>query len=215
MLSRLLVVLLAAVQASTALAQPAVFNYPQDLQQPSAELLSTTAAMSEVTVLRGKFQQTKQITVLSRPLISTGQFMSVKARGLLWQTVQPVKSTYLISPQGIKNIAADTAIPGGGFSQSLGGVFSALISGDLLTLKQFFNVYFYQSEIDADWSIGLIPHKESLIAKGIASIILTGDEYVQAISIDEVSGDTTKIVFSALQTEPATLSSMEEQYFAK
>ncbi len=202
----------------TAMAEPSVFEHPIELDKPSEQLLAVTETIGNSAILRGEFKQNKYIAVLSRPLQSEGRLLSVKGRGLLWEIVKPVQSSYVISPQGIRNLQSNSAIPMGGIAQSLGGVFSALINGDLDVLSGYFHIFFVP-RAENQWVIGLVPHQNSLVAKGIKRIVLKGNTHINAITIDEVNDDTTELFFFSMQSQseinPNTLSQQETQYFVE
>jgi len=218
---RWLMIVFTANIAVNVMADSLVFNCPVNIEKPSAELLAVTATMNGPAVLRGRFKQTKRIAVLSRPLQSEGILLNVKGRGLLWKTLTPVQSEFLISPEGISNLKSKDAMPAAGVSKSLGGVFSALINGDVSALSAVFRVYFCPDsrggESKQPWMMGLLPLEGNLMAKAIDRIVLTGGEHIESITIDEVGGDVSEVVFLSMQSSADitfdTLSQQEEQYF--
>jgi hypothetical protein len=192
-----------------------LFDHPAAAN--TEQLLTISSRLNRDFILRGRFTQTKRIAILQRPLISTGSLLRVKDRGILWQLKQPIALRYLITDQGIESLDSDNTIPSGGFSQSLGEIFSALVVGDTTTLANTFSLFFLADnniQSATDWEIGLKPLADSVMARAIEYIVLSGDLQVKTIVIAEKNGDQTRLEFFDLSNTPATLSVEEANSFA-
>src|SRR5262244_3921031 len=59
------------------------------------------------TVLCGRFDQTKELVGLKKPLASNGRFCVIAEKGVLWRSLQPFPSTLKLTPEEILQIEGD------------------------------------------------------------------------------------------------------------
>jgi hypothetical protein len=189
-----------------------LFNSAQaapDLAQAVRERLA------QAPVLRGEFEQQKQVQGFSKPLISRGSFVVARERGVLWLTRTPFASQLRLTRDEIKAtqngaVAFRLDASKEPSVRVINGLMFSLLNGDIGGLSELFKV-----EGSADgkaWQLHLTP-RSSALAKLMASIDLGGDAQVRSITILEASGDKTVIRFSAQSSEPANLTAEEAHQF--
>ncbi|WP_423194279.1 LolA family protein [Cupriavidus sp. H18C2] len=65
----------------------------------AADLLGDVAArLADAPVIRGQFEQTRKLPGFSHPLVSRGDFVLAKSRGVVWATREPFASSLLVTP---------------------------------------------------------------------------------------------------------------------
>lgn len=173
------------------------------------------AQLAQPDVLRGQFQQSKQIQGFSKPLQSSGDFIVAREQGVLWRTLKPFPGVLKLTRDEIVATQGDAV----SFRLSadnepsvriINGLMFALLNGDVAALDRQFTI---RGEATAGgWKLALTP-KQAAFAKLIRSIELQGNQHVREIAIAEANGDHTRIVFSEQGSEPAALSADEQQRF--
>ena len=172
------------------------------------------ARLQPFEILRGEFSQAKSIRILKKPLKSSGSFVLVRGKGVLWSTAKPMASLLKVTQGEI------TQIKGGKPAFSLkageqpalklvGRVLFAVFSADLAALKQDFEIT--GSVEGGHWKARLKP-KEAWVAKAAKQISLEGGKALQGLEIDEANGDHTAIRFSKVDLK-AVLSPAEKALF--
>lgn len=148
-------------------------------------------------VLRGEFEQSKTLKGFKKPLVSRGNFVMARAKGVQWLTTQPFASTLVVTAdrlvtQGEGGAAQkmDTRQEPGlrAFNEAL----MAVLMGDVKVLAARFKVEGTQDA--SGWRLSLVPREAALLAL-IARIDIEGDLVVRAIQLHEGSGDTNSIRF--------------------
>ncbi|MBC7919169.1 MAG: outer membrane lipoprotein carrier protein LolA [Rhodoferax sp.] len=148
-------------------------------------------------VLRGEFEQSKTLKGFKKPLVSRGNFVMARAKGVQWLTTQPFASTLVITAdrlvtQGEGGAAQkmDTRQEPGlrAFNETL----MAVLIGDVKVLATRFKVEGTQDA--SGWRLSLVPRDAALLSL-IARIDIEGDQVVRAIQLHEGSGDTNRIRF--------------------
>lgn len=168
-------------------------------------------------VLRGTFVQEKRIEGFRNPLRSTGDFVLAAELGVLWETRAPFPSQVVLTrdriasrqPDGTLRIEADaTRQPG---LAAINATFFALMSGDVAMLSERFNGEAMPLP-DNRWRLALTPRPGPL-AQAFTTLTLEGGRFVEQVTLHDTQGDETRIVFSALSTEPAALTQDEVARF--
>jgi len=188
---------------------------------PAAEatdpaLAEISAQLSSSAVLRGQFQQSKQIEGFRNPLRSSGRLVMAREHGVIWETQSPFPSTIVLSQDQL--LSVDTqgnakVLLSGADSGAMGavhGLLMALIVGDFAQLSAQFAIEVQPS--DQGWALLLTPTDPAL-QQAFAQIELSGDEFVRQVRMRESSGDRSVIDFGELQTLPEQLSAAEAQLF--
>jgi hypothetical protein len=171
--------------------------------------------LAKPKVLCGRFDQSKQLVGLKKPLISNGRFCVVADKGVLWRTLQPFPNTLKLTRDEIIQLRGERVALRLDAKQEptvrmINSVLFALLAGDLAQLEKLFDVD--GTAQDNSWSVTL-KAREPGLAKAIGSIALDGGVYVKNIVISETGGDRTAIVFSAIQTGDGALTADEAALF--
>jgi hypothetical protein len=181
----------------------------------AAPVTKIQSMLAKAEVLCGRFDQSKQLVGLKRPVTSNGRFCVVAGKGVLWRSLQPFPATLRLTRDEIVQLRGErvamrldaTKEPK---VQMINSLLFALLAGDISQLENFFTV---QSAITGgSWSVKL-KAREPGLAMVIGSIALEGDMYVKKVTIGESSGDRTDIVFSAIQTGEGAMSADEAALF--
>lgn len=185
--------------------------------QTDAGLAQVQQRVAQVPVLRGRFQQEKQVSGFRNPLRSQGSFLLAREQGVVWTTLKPFPSELVLTRDRIVSRQRDggTRIEVDGRQQpalrSVNAMMFALMSGDVKALTGTFEVK-VESPAGKPWRMSLTP-KSRALAQAFTSVQLTGDRYVREVEIREAGGDRTHLVFSDLSETPARLTVEEAVRF--
>lgn len=177
---------------------------------------SIRSRLLDAPVIRGNFEQRKSIAGFRKPVVSRGDFLITKERGVLWQTREPFNGSLkltrneIVTRSGSEETMRLSASSQPGM-QSVSRLLFALLSGDVQQLGENFTI---QGTLRGaqGWQLQLVPKVEAL-SKLFSRIELNGDRYVRHVELFETSGDHTDIQLSALNSEPAALSPDEVKRF--
>ena len=181
----------------------------------AAPVAKIQAMLAKPKMLCGRFDQSKQLAGIKRPLLSNGRFCVVAGKGILWRTVQPFPNTLRLTREEIVHLQGERVAMRIDAKQEptvrmINGVLFSLLAGDLGQLETLFEVD--GSIRDNSWSVAL-KAREPALARAIGGIALDGAAYVKNITISEESGDRTSIVFSAIQTGESAMMPEEAALF--
>ena len=167
------------------------------------------ARLAKPAVLRGQFEQQKQLQGFRNPLKSSGDFLLLRDRGIAWNTRQPFASSTRLTrrkllatmPDGSTQVLVDaSASPA---MAAVNALLMALVAGDRDALATRFTLK-EALRADGGWSLTLQP-RDAALKQAFSRIVLDGDRYVRGVEIVEPAGDRTRIRFSDLrETPPAT-----------
>jgi hypothetical protein len=90
-------------------------------------------------------------------------------------------------------------------------VFLAVFHGDTEALQQQFDMAFDVK--DQQWTLLLTP-KQAPLNSVFKSITLTGQQDIDALTLQEIRGDKTEILFSNQTHQPESLSDAEQAQFS-
>lgn len=173
--------------------------------------------LTQPAVLRGQFEQRKQLKGFRNPLVSRGNFLLLRERGVAWDTVEPFASSALLTrerlltrlPDGSSRVVLDaSASPGMAAANSL---LMALVAGDVEALGSQFDAE-ESLAADGSWTLRLQP-REAGLKRVFLRITLHGDRHVREVDIEESGGDRTTIRFVGLSDQPATPTAAESARF--
>lgn len=179
-------------------------------------LAQVRARLADAPVLTGRFEQRKAVKGFRRPLVSSGDFLVAKGRGVVWSTREPFASTLVVTPDRLLTRQADGRVgeqvdaarePG---IRAVNEMLFALMSADLAALAARF-------EIDgalvgtSGWRLALQP-RDAALARWVTRIALDGDRFVRTVRLAEASGDSAEILLSAHATA-ATLAPADARAF--
>jgi Outer membrane lipoprotein carrier protein LolA len=181
----------------------------------AAPIAKIQSLMAKPGVLCGRFDQSKQLSGMKKPLASNGRFCVLAGKGVLWRTLQPFPNTLRLTRDEIVHfqgarVAMRLEAKQEPTVRMINSVLFSLLSGDLSQLDTLFDI---DGSVDVrTWRVSLKAREPSL-AKAIGAIELDGGAYVKNITINEASGDRTTIVFSNIQTGEAAMQAEEAALF--
>jgi hypothetical protein len=180
------------------------------LAAPNCDALATDVTPLTLKfgeILRGRFVQERQLAGFAKPLRTTGTFVLVPGRGLIWRALTPFQDTTVITPDGILGQVNGqetmrllaSRMPGlGHFYDVLG----AAVSGNVAPLEQTFVVK--RSESPGSWQLLLTPlHPDSPTMSQIKSMTVTGRRFVDTVEVDKDGGDIDRLSFLDQSAAPA------------
>ena len=150
-----------------------------------------------VDSVSGRFQQDKTISVLPKPLKSSGEFSYSSVNGLEWNTQQPIPSRLIFDKDGIRQEmdgkilwqveAEQPAVA------TITRVIVSVLALDWQTLDDYFSI---SANYDGgQWQIDLVP-KEQVLLQLIASLTVTGNRQLEKMTLYEANKDRTEIYFT-------------------
>ena len=183
--------------------------------QAGAPIAKIQAMLSKPALMCGRFDQSKQLTGMKKPLASQGRFCVVAGKGVMWRTIKPFPNTLRLTRDEIVAFQGDRVSMRLDARQEptvrmINSVLFSLLSGELGSLETLFEV---DGAADANsWKVALKARQPAL-AKAIGAIALEGAAFVKTIRIDEAGGDHTSIVFSDIKTGEGAISADEAALF--
>lgn len=183
--------------------------------QAATPVAKIQALLAKPNILCGRFDQSKQLSGMKKPLASNGRFCVVAGKGVLWRTLQPFPNSLRLTRDEIVHFQGERVAMRLDAKQEptvrmINSVLFSLLSGDLGQLETLFEV---DGSADAsNWRVSL-KAREPALAKAIGTIELDGGAYVKNIVISEASGDRTTIVFSKIQTGETAMLAEEVALF--
>lgn len=205
----------AILAAMLALASPATYAGENAAAQATSD--DARSRLARPAVLRGGFEQRKQLQGFRNPLVSRGRFLLLRDRGVIWDTTEPFASSTVLTrdrlltrqPDGSTRVVLDAAVSPA--MASVNSLLLALVAGDLEALAPQFGI----TETllpDGRWQLRLQP-REAGLRRVFRVIELRGDEHVREVVLEETGGDLTMLRFLGLSDEPATASADEAARF--
>lgn len=153
--------------------------------------------------LRGDFTQTKKVPGFAKPLVSTGNFVAARGRGVLWRTLKPFASELRLTQHEIR------ATQGGQTAMRLDAarepavrvintLMFALLNGDVGSLADLFELS--GGTQGATWRLALVP-KPGALQQVLKRVELEGDGFVRRIQLFEANGDESVIQLADPRTD--------------
>jgi hypothetical protein len=172
--------------------------------------------MASDPVIRGSFEQRKSLKGFRHPVVSRGDFVVMRERGVVWRTQEPFPSSLLVTRDRVVARQADGTVakrlnaseePA---VRTISETLFALMTADVRALAARFDI---QGEtVGAEgWRLALQP-RDAGVAKWLTRVELEGDRFLRAVRLQEGSGDSTQIQLSKLQAA-AALTPQEESQF--
>ncbi|MDN4051872.1 outer membrane lipoprotein carrier protein LolA [Massilia sp. YIM B02763] len=170
--------------------------------QAAAPVATIQAMLAKPDQLCGRFDQSKQLAGMKKPLASSGKFCVVAGKGVLWRTLKPFANTLrltrdeIVQTQG-ERVAMRLEASREPTVRMINGVLFSLLSGDLHQLESLFEV---DGSVSGDtWKVSL-KARNAALARAVGTISLDGGAYVRTIRMVEESGDRTDIRFLDIKT---------------
>ena len=181
----------------------------------AAPVAKIQSMLAKPKVLCGRFDQSKQLVGLKKPLASNGRFCVVADKGVLWRTLQPFPNTVRLTRDEIVHMQENRVTMRLDAKQEpavrlINSVLFALLAGDLDQIEKLFEIDGYIH--DNLWKVTL-KAREPALAKALSNVVLDGGAYVKNITISETSGDRNSILFSEIQTGEAAMTVDEAALF--
>jgi len=169
------------------------------IAEPSKDNLKNIISnkLKSNSLVAGEFIQEKTLSGFPRPISSTGQFLYWRTHGLYWETVKPFAhaTTFMAKKilhwkegerRKVNQKSADAS------QKHIRRILLAIFNGDLTELEDYFDVQWEGH--DSNWLVQLVP-SHSMVSKTLSNIKLTGNEYLETLSIANTNGDKTFISF--------------------
>lgn len=155
--------------------------------------------------LRGEFMQTKKVPGFARPLVSSGNFVAARGRGVLWRTLKPFSNTLRLTQNEIRATQGEQVAMRLDASREpavrlITTLMLALLNGDVSGLTDLFEVG--GSTKGASWQLSLEP-KPGALQQVLKRVELEGDSFVRRIQLFEANGDEALILLSNPRTDGA------------
>lgn len=167
-------------------------------------------------VVRGAFEQRKTVKGFRNPLVSSGEFVVARQRGVLWRTQQPFASSLVVTRDKVIARQADGTVARRLSAneepavRTLSETLFAVMSADLSLLAQRFEI---DGElVGADgWKLVLAP-RDAALARWVQRVELEGDRFLRVVRMQEGGGDQTQIRMSRHATSAALAADEEAQF---
>lgn len=155
--------------------------------------------------LRGEFMQSKKVPGFAKPLVSSGNFVAARGRGVLWRTLKPFASELRLTQNEIRATqGGQTAIKLDAAREPavrlINTLMFSLLNGDVSGLADVFELG--GSVKGAGWQLSLAP-KPGPLRQVLKRVELEGDGYVRRIQLFEANGDESVIQLSNPRTDGA------------
>lgn len=169
----------------------------------ASDLTELKAITATPENLSGTFQQNKYLAQLETSLKSTGEFNYVRDKKIIWHILTPVDSTLELTPNSMLSYQGDQQVSKlDGESNPVVAVFSDIFFGVMTAQWQVLEQYFtVEAEVKGQqWQAKLTPTDKN-VANFIQQVSLSGDQYLQQITLFEPEGNRTQIEFDKLQSK--------------
>ena len=151
--------------------------------------------------VQGAFAQQRYLKSLNQPMNTSGRFVLLPKKGLLWQMQKPFDNRLRVRADGImqwngKSWVAANPSKMNGQSQQI-RLFLDLLGGNTQGLEKQFDLQLSGSQ--QKWTLRLNP-KTALMKQIFNHIEISGDSVVRRIELNEKQGDRTVMQFNQVQT---------------
>jgi len=155
-------------------------------------------------VVRGSFEQRKTVKGFRNPLVSTGDFVVSRQRGVSWRTLAPFASTLVVTQDRVLARQADGSVTRRLSAsdepavRALSETLLAVMAADLSVLAQRFHI---EGELVGrdGWRLQLTA-RDPAMARWVQRVELEGDRFLRTVRLSEGSGDVTQIRLSGHAT---------------
>jgi len=173
--------------------------------------------MTTEPVVRGAFEQRKVVKGFRNPLVSRGEFVVSRERGVWWRTQEPFASTLVVTRDRVLAKQADGTVlrklsagdePA---VHTISETLFALMAADISLLQKRFDI---GGELvgKEGWHLVLTP-RDAALQRWLQRVDLEGDRYLRQVRLQEASGDHTVIVLArhatAKELTPAEENDLE------
>ena len=137
----------------------------------------------QLSIIECQYYQEKELSMITRPLISSGIFKYEKDGDIIWSQKEPFDEVYLISEKSNNKI-----------DKYINRFIISIITGDILNDQALATNY---SESNKEYTISLIPKKGAMREKIKEIILIFNKEKISLnkLEVHSQNGDLTKINF--------------------
>ena len=148
------------------------------------------ARLADAPVLRGEFEQRKSVRGFRNPLVSRGDFMVARGRGVIWRTREPFASSLALTRDRLVARSSDGTVsrtidareePA---ARVLTELMFALMAADLAGMSGRFRV---EGELLGDLTV--------------LRVRMEGERHLRMLQIHETQGDSSEIRFTRVRAE--------------
>lgn len=177
--------------------------------EPLAEI---EKRLHSAALVRGRFEQDKELAGFAKPLRSQGDYLLLRGKGLIWRTAKPFAAQLALTRDAIRSDALQLDASKEPGVRLITQLMLALLDGQLGQLAAQFEL---QAELRGaqGWSARLTP-RQAALARLFQRIELEGDRQLRRIVLHEAQGDRTTIRFDEQQREPAAATKEELERLA-
>lgn len=175
-----------------------------DLLRDVLDELATHAAV------RAGFTQTRENPALAQPQTSTGKLLFVLGRGMLWQIEAPYRETLALTGERAARVDEDgrpQPTRGDRGVAQVSQMLQGMLSGKPDDALRQFDVRAEGNR--TQWTLHFTP-RQARMARVLRRIELRGGEFLQGITVDMESGESTRIQFADTR-EAGPLSELEKR----
>ncbi len=176
-----------------------VFDAPVKGSEARIQALQGIASqVREAVPVAGGFEQRKHLSIMTEPLVSSGEFSLAASGNFSWQVHKPYPVVYR-QREGVlireidgqmEQVSAVSEPALFGFFQFFARVFDL----DYQALSEMFDVYLEKTE--QQWQLGLIP-SDTRLKRALSQLVIVGEEgRIRRVTLMEPGGDYTRIHFT-------------------
>ena len=168
-------------------------TYPEKVKAAFVEINQTMNTFSS------PFKQSKELSFMNKPLVSTGEFYYQKSDRLRWEYIDPIQYVMLINGEQVR-IKEDGKVKS--YSSAVNEIFKTVkevilgcISGDILNNPDYKPSYFEDENL---YQVRLEPSKKELqsFMKEVNIFIDRKEKRLSHLVLMDGSGDLTTIEFT-------------------
>lgn len=185
--------------------------------RPAAELTRLFAQLGGIASLHATFAESKKITLLIKPIASSGELYFHRELGLARTTLAPSPQKVVLTKKMLSlwdgRVVRHTALADAREVAAIATAFPMLLRGDQAGLASMFRLEL-RGDVAAWWMLTLTPQRGSL-AKMLRNIVIVGQgSTIYALEVSEANGDQTHTVFSKLVINGAMSADAIKAWFA-
>lgn len=165
--------------------------------------------------LQADYIQEKTLKKLNRVLKSSGHIVIIDNRNVFLRQNEPFNLEQIITPKVFAQLMDDEVSEiSKENNPKLFEISNLLLN--IFSMSEFNEQYFsYMLTGDTDsWTLQMAPNDE-LLSKIFKKISIEGSDKVKKIVIEDVSDDTTTLIFSDYRTDNISLNTKEQSYLVK
>jgi outer membrane lipoprotein-sorting protein len=154
----------------------------------------------------GSFRQTKTVAGSTRSFVSTGCIQITSGYGIVWYTEKPYASILAVGKDVLIQKIRDGQPTHLDMAQNpvytqIATTLECVFCADFSVMSDTFRTFI---SVDGDkWSLKLIP-KNKAVSSFMESMVLTGSDTFESLTLNETTGDTITYEFSDMENREPT-----------